>query len=102
MSESEALAEGLARTGGVITSAAMVMIAVFASFTLGEFVLVKMLGFALATAVLLDATIVRMTVGRPSCGSRAAGTGGRAAPPSRAHPRSGVERYKLKRETRRR
>ena len=63
MDESDALVEGLARTGGVITSAAMVMIAVFASFTLGEFVLVKMLGFALATAVLLDATIIRMAVG---------------------------------------
>jgi RND superfamily putative drug exporter len=41
----------------------MVMIAVFASFTLGEFVLTKMLGFALATAVFLDATIIRMAIG---------------------------------------
>ena len=63
MDESDALAFGLARTGGVITSAAMVMIAVFASFTLGEFVLTKMLGFALATAVFLDATIIRMAIG---------------------------------------
>ena len=52
LSEDEALAEGLARTGPVITSAAAIMIAVFAAFTLGEFVLLKMLGFALAVAVL--------------------------------------------------
>ena len=58
-----ALATGLARTGGVITSAAAIMIVVFAAFTLGEFVLMQMLGFALATAVLLDATIVRIALG---------------------------------------
>ncbi len=63
MGEDEALAEGLARTGGVITSAAAIMIAVFASFALGEFVLVKMLGFTLAVAVFLDATVVRVAIG---------------------------------------
>jgi len=61
--EAEALAEGLARTGGVITSAAMIMIAVFAAFMLGDFLLIKMLGFALAVAVLLDATVVRLAIG---------------------------------------
>jgi RND superfamily putative drug exporter len=63
LSEEAALAEGLARTAGVITSAAAVMVAVFAAFTLGGFVLMKMLGFALAVAVLIDATIIRMAVG---------------------------------------
>ncbi len=63
LSDDEALAEGLARTGPVITSAAAIMIAVFAAFTLGEFVLLKMLGFALAVAVLLDATVIRMAIG---------------------------------------
>ncbi|HWJ24267.1 MAG TPA: MMPL family transporter [Gemmatimonadaceae bacterium] len=61
--ESEALAEGMARTGPVITSAAAIMIVVFAAFTLGDFVLMKILGFALAVAVLLDATIVRAALG---------------------------------------
>jgi RND superfamily putative drug exporter len=61
--ESEAIVEGLVRTGGVITSAAAVMIIVFAAFTLGEFLMVKVLGFALAVAVLLDATIVRLAIG---------------------------------------
>jgi RND superfamily putative drug exporter len=61
--EADALAEGMARTGGVITSAAAIMVAIFAAFTLGEFLLVKLLGFALAAAVLIDATIVRLVVG---------------------------------------
>ncbi len=63
LDEGEALAEGLARTGGVITSAAAIMIAVFAAFTQGGFVLVKMLGFALAVAVFLDATVIRVAIG---------------------------------------
>lgn len=63
MGEREAVIEGVARTGGVITSAAAIMIAVFAAFTLGKFQFIKVLGFALAVAVLLDATIVRMAVG---------------------------------------
>jgi putative drug exporter of the RND superfamily len=63
LSEDAALAEGLARTAGVITSAALIMVAVFAAFTLGGFVLMKMLGFALAVAVLLDATVIRMAIG---------------------------------------
>ncbi len=63
LDEDEALAEGLARTAGLITSAAAIMIAVFAAFALGGFVLVKMLGFALAVAVFLDATIIRIAIG---------------------------------------
>ena len=63
LDEDEALVEGLARTAGLITSAAAIMIAVFAAFALGGFVLVKMLGFALAVAVLLDATIIRIAIG---------------------------------------
>jgi RND superfamily putative drug exporter len=62
-SESEAIVEGVARTGPLITSAAAVMIAVFASFVLGDFVLMKMLGFALSAAVLIDATLVRLVIG---------------------------------------
>jgi RND superfamily putative drug exporter len=62
-SEADAIVEGVARTGPVITNAAAVMIAVFASFMLGGFVLMKMLGFALAVAVLLDATLIRLVIG---------------------------------------
>jgi RND superfamily putative drug exporter len=63
MGDDDAIVEGLARTGGVITSAAMIMIAVFAAFTIGSFLFVKVLGLALATAVLIDATVVRMAIG---------------------------------------
>ncbi len=63
MDEADALKEGLAKTAGVITSAAAIMIAVFAAFALGDFLLIKMLGFALATAVFLDATVVRIAIG---------------------------------------
>ncbi len=61
--ESDAIAEGLARTATVITSAAAIMIAVFAGFTLGSFLPIKMLGFALSVAVLVDAIAVRMVIG---------------------------------------
>jgi RND superfamily putative drug exporter len=63
MSELEAIPEGLARTAGLITSAAAIMIVVFAAFTFGNFLVVKMLGFTLAVAVLIDATLVRVVIG---------------------------------------
>jgi putative drug exporter of the RND superfamily len=58
----ESVARGLAVTGRVITSAALIMTAVFASFVANPSPLVKMMGLGLATAVLLDATIVRMVL----------------------------------------
>jgi putative drug exporter of the RND superfamily len=61
--ERDAVVEGLASTAGLITSAAVIMIAVFAAFTMGNFLIVKMLGFTLAAAVLIDATVVRMVIG---------------------------------------
>ncbi len=63
LSERLAVIEGLARTAGLITSAAAIMIAVFAAFTVGKFLVVQMLGFTLAVAVFIDATAVRMVVG---------------------------------------
>jgi RND superfamily putative drug exporter len=63
LSEVDAIPEGLARTAGLITSAAAIMIVVFAAFTFGNFMVVKMIGFTLAVAVLLDATLVRMVIG---------------------------------------
>jgi RND superfamily putative drug exporter len=62
-SEKSAVIEGLARTAGLITSAAAIMIAVFIAFTVGSFLVVQMLGFTLAVAVFIDATLVRMVVG---------------------------------------
>jgi RND superfamily putative drug exporter len=63
LTESEALSEGMARTGGVISSAAAIMVGVFGAFALGDLLLVRILGFTLAVAVLLDATLIRMAVG---------------------------------------
>jgi RND superfamily putative drug exporter len=63
MSEVDAIPEGMARTSGLITSAAAIMIVVFAAFTFGNFLVVKMIGFTLAVAVLIDATLVRIVIG---------------------------------------
>jgi RND superfamily putative drug exporter len=63
LSEEDAIPEGMARTAGLITSAAAIMIVVFAAFTFGNFLVVKMIGFTLAVAVLIDATLVRIVVG---------------------------------------
>jgi putative drug exporter of the RND superfamily len=63
LSERDAISEGLARTAGLITSAAAIMIVVFAAFTFGSFLVVKMIGFTLAIAVLIDATLVRIVIG---------------------------------------
>ena len=63
LSEMDAIPEGLARTAGLITSAAAIMIVVFAAFTFGTFLVVKMIGFTLAVAVFIDATLVRIVIG---------------------------------------
>jgi RND superfamily putative drug exporter len=56
----EAVARGLQRTGAVITAAAAIMVAVFAAFTFARLTEVKALGFSLAAAVLIDATLIRI------------------------------------------
>ncbi|WP_395639776.1 MMPL family transporter [Pseudolysinimonas sp.] len=58
-SDTEAIALGLQRSGRIITSAALIIIVVFAGFATGDLMIIKQLGVALAFAVLLDATIVR-------------------------------------------
>jgi len=63
LGELDAIPEGMARTAGLITSAAAIMIVVFAAFTFGNFLVVKMIGFTLAIAVLIDATLVRIVIG---------------------------------------
>ena len=56
---SRAVAEGLALTGRVITAAAAIMVCVFLSFMLGEARVIKEFGLSLASAVFLDALVVR-------------------------------------------
>jgi RND superfamily putative drug exporter len=55
-----AVADGLAATGRVISAAALIMVCVFGAFILGDDRSVKMVGFALAAAVFIDATVVRL------------------------------------------
>jgi putative drug exporter of the RND superfamily len=57
---SAAVREGLARTGRVITAAAAVMVAVFGAFAISGDRILAMFGLAMASAVLLDALVVRM------------------------------------------
>jgi putative drug exporter of the RND superfamily len=58
----EAVITGLASTARVITSAALIMISVFGAFVLGDDPVVKMMGLGLATAIFVDATIVRIVL----------------------------------------
>jgi RND superfamily putative drug exporter len=58
----EAVARGLAGTGRVVTSAALIMFVVFLSFVSSPVPSLKMLGLGLATAILVDATVVRMVL----------------------------------------
>ena len=58
----EAVLEGLSATASVITSAALIMIMVFGIFAFARVLVMQFLGFGLAVAVLLDATIIRMVL----------------------------------------
>lgn len=55
-----AVALGLQRTGRIITSAALLIIIVFAGFIAGDILIIKQMGVALVAAVIIDATVVRM------------------------------------------
>jgi putative drug exporter of the RND superfamily len=59
---SRAVADGLAKTARVITAAAAIMVVVFLSFVTSQEVFLKLFGIGLASAVFLDATIVRLVL----------------------------------------
>ena len=54
------VAEGLSKTAGVITGAALIMVSVFAAFALADVITIKSIGVGMAIAVAVDATIVRV------------------------------------------
>jgi RND superfamily putative drug exporter len=56
------VAEGLERSGRLITGAAAIMVGVFAAFGLAEILLIKAIGLGMALAVAVDATLVRALV----------------------------------------
>jgi RND superfamily putative drug exporter len=57
-----AIVRGISGTARVITSAALIMVTVFLAFVFGEGPAIKMLGLGLATAIFVDATVVRMVL----------------------------------------
>jgi len=59
-SHTSAVEFGISKTARVVTGAAAIMVAVFVAFALSSFSLIQQLGIGLATAVLIDATIVRL------------------------------------------
>jgi putative drug exporter of the RND superfamily len=59
---SNAVADGLAKTARVITAAAAIMVVVFLAFIFSTEVFLKLMGVGMATAILVDATIVRMVL----------------------------------------
>jgi len=59
---SGSVAYGLRSTASIITGAALIMVAVFGGFALGPLSMFQQMGFGLAVAVILDATIVRMVL----------------------------------------
>ena len=59
---SRAVADGLAKTARVITAAAAIMLAVFLALAVSEEIFLKLLGVGMATAIFVDATVVRMVL----------------------------------------
>ena len=55
----ESVAFGLRSTAGIITGAALIMVAVFGGFAAGDLVMFQQFGFGLGVAILVDATIIR-------------------------------------------
>jgi uncharacterized membrane protein YdfJ with MMPL/SSD domain len=58
----DAVAHGVASTARIITGAALIIVAVFAGFAAGELVMFQQMGFGVAVALLIDATIIRSVV----------------------------------------
>ncbi len=56
---SEAVVTSVGRTGGIITAAAIILASAFAALAVGEFTLIRAIGFSVAVAVILDAMVVR-------------------------------------------
>jgi uncharacterized membrane protein YdfJ with MMPL/SSD domain len=59
---SDAIVHGVSSTGRIITGAALIIIAVFSGFARGDLVMFQQMGFGVAVALLLDATLVRLVL----------------------------------------
>ncbi|WP_326737249.1 MMPL family transporter [Streptomyces sp. NBC_01022] len=101
MTAREAVLDGIARSAKVVTSAALVMVTIFAAFVFLHLTEMKQMGFCLAVAVLLDAVVIRMMIlpaallllgeraWRPLRPSRRRGAGAPSAPAGRPVPHVG-------------
>jgi uncharacterized membrane protein YdfJ with MMPL/SSD domain len=58
----EAVATGIVSTARIVTGAALIMVVVFSGFARGELVMFQQMGFGVAVALLLDATLIRSVV----------------------------------------
>jgi RND superfamily putative drug exporter len=58
----DAVVHGIASTGRIITGAALIIVVVFAGFAAGQLVMFQQMGFGVAVALLVDATLIRMVV----------------------------------------
>ncbi len=86
----ESVVRGLQRSGRIITSAAITIIAVFGGFVAGELVMIKEIGTALAVAVFIDATLVRMLLVPATMTVLGAWNWWAPAPLRRLHERFGI------------
>jgi len=84
---------GLARSGRIITSAALLMVVVFAGFAAGEMLAVKQLGLGLAVAVVVDATVVRTLLVPATMKLLGHWNWWAPAPLARLHARFGIEEH---------
>ena len=57
-----AVVHGIAATGRIITGAALIIVVVFAGFAAGQLVMFQQMGFGVAVALLVDATLIRMVI----------------------------------------
>ncbi|WP_393059129.1 MMPL family transporter [Streptomyces sp. LN549] len=101
MTAREAVLDGIARSAKVVTSAALVMVTIFAAFVFLHLTEMKQMGFCLAVAVLLDAVVIRMMIlpaallllgeraWRPLRPSRRRAAGAPSAPADRPLPHVG-------------
>jgi RND superfamily putative drug exporter len=58
----EAVAAGMAKTARVITAAAAIMVVVFTAFAVSDDIVLRLIGIGMATAILVDATVIRMVL----------------------------------------
>jgi RND superfamily putative drug exporter len=94
LSNDKAVVMGLQRSGRIITSAALIIVVVFAGFVAGKLLVIKETGVALAVAVAIDATLVRMLLVPATMTLLGEWNWWAPAPLRRLHERFGLEEHR--------